>query len=478
MNGLSRPHSSVENLHLKLLVVIASYGPRNMDLLVQVIERYQRMTLDIDIVVVSNDPKDLGPDIDVVVGLPSKNPWSLPFAHKTIFAQRLEEYDYFVYSEDDIGVTENNLRSFFYATPDLFEDEIAGFLRYELDAAGERNYPDFLGRFHWKPESVRKRGKHVIAEFSNEHAAFYILTRQQLCKAMESGGFLREPYEDVYDLACTAATDPYTSCGFRKVICVSSIQDFTVHHLSNRYAGKVGISSIEFDTQIHAMHEIAEELRSSSPLLTSVSEWPVQRWAKDYYGEFDVRVVELIPGDVRTLLSIGSSSGDFELELKRRGFSVTACPLDAVIGSIIERQGIELIAGSFDECLARLRGRHFDCVIVGNFLHIVSDSGDLIRGCAELVRQQGFLLANGPNFRSLRTLVKRALNVHGLRSLKTANGERASPLGPRDVMRDLSKVGFRLETVSWLVEQEGKSFDRINGPVGAAEWALRARATK
>ena len=117
MNPMSYADSSTLMRDLKMLVVIASYGDKNITLLREVIRRYRKMDLFVDIVVISNAPKDLGSDIQVVVGLPSENPWSLPFAHKPIFAQKVEAYDLFLYTEDDMGMTETNVRAFLQVTP-------------------------------------------------------------------------------------------------------------------------------------------------------------------------------------------------------------------------------------------------------------------------------------------------------------------------------------------------------------------------
>jgi hypothetical protein len=75
---------------LRMLVVIARFGQKNIGLLKRVIDQYRRMPLKVDVVVVSNDHKELGADVRVVVGLPTKNPWSLPFAHKAIFVENLD----------------------------------------------------------------------------------------------------------------------------------------------------------------------------------------------------------------------------------------------------------------------------------------------------------------------------------------------------------------------------------------------------
>ena len=140
-------------------------------------------------------------------------------------------------------VSATNIQAFLRITEALEPNEIAGYLRYELDPSGTAILTDVHGAFHWRPESVRRRGEYVIAEFTNEHAGFYILTRAQLQQAIASGGFLREPYEGRHGLPETAATDPYTSCGLRKVICISALDDFLLHHMSNLYVVRHGVSA-------------------------------------------------------------------------------------------------------------------------------------------------------------------------------------------------------------------------------------------
>src|SRR3982074_221985 len=97
---------------LRTLVAVASYGNSNDHHLLRLIKEYQSMLFDVDIIILSNLDKRLDPKIEVLVGLPDRDPWSLPFAHKQVFADRLEEYDLFVYSEDDMLITQKNLRAF------------------------------------------------------------------------------------------------------------------------------------------------------------------------------------------------------------------------------------------------------------------------------------------------------------------------------------------------------------------------------
>src|SRR5262245_29115069 len=120
-----------QTARLRILVALASHGTSNDPYLLRLVQEYRAMSFDVDLVVLSNLKKEVAPDIEVVVGLPSRNPWSLPFAHKKLFADRIEKYDIFVYSEDDILITEHNLRAFLKVSAALREGELAGFLRIE-----------------------------------------------------------------------------------------------------------------------------------------------------------------------------------------------------------------------------------------------------------------------------------------------------------------------------------------------------------
>src|SRR5687767_12528184 len=67
---------------LRILVAIAGYGEKNRRFLEQTIRTYRSLPFETNVVVLSEAPKDLGADVEVVVGLPTRDPWSLGFAHK------------------------------------------------------------------------------------------------------------------------------------------------------------------------------------------------------------------------------------------------------------------------------------------------------------------------------------------------------------------------------------------------------------
>jgi 2-polyprenyl-3-methyl-5-hydroxy-6-metoxy-1,4-benzoquinol methylase len=389
----------------RVLVAIASYGTSNDRYLERIIREYGSMSFDIDIVVLSNiDKKPAHEGVECLVGLPAKNPWSLPFAHKKLFVDRRDRYDLFIYSEDDILITERNLRAWRKVNALLAADEIAGFLRVEFGSSGELNYPDVHAHFHWDPSSVRRRGDYTLAHFTNEHAACYVLSREQLHRALSSGGFYVPPYEKKYDLPCTAATDPYTQCGLTKLIPISHLEEFTVHHMSNRYVGKMGVTAQEFSRQTDALLQIVDGTsRPRSLVPTETRLWRVD-YSKDYYEPVTEQITSLIPTSARSVLSIGCGSGATERWLAKNGLRVAAIPLDPVIAASAAADGVEMISEEAAKRAALDEGECFDCVLCLNVLHLAREPRRLLSLSHALMHERSILVVQTPNMMSLREI--------------------------------------------------------------------------
>lgn len=389
---------------LRMLVAIASYGSGNDAYLRELISTYQSMSLKIDIIVLSNIAKDLSEGVECRVGLPNRNPWSLPFGHKKLFAEQADNYDLFLYSEDDILVTERNIRAFLAVSEELAADEVAGFLRFEEGTDGRLNYPDWHAHFHWDCASVRSRGEYVVAHFSNEHSACYLLTQSQLKAAIRSGGFLVDPHEEKYDLLCAAATDPYTQCGMTKLIPVSHIDDFTVHHMSNKYVDVVGISSSEFRRQVDALLAINEDHSRAGSLIDTETTLPRGAYSKDYYAPRSVDVLSAVPLSAKRVLSIGYGAGMNELALTERGVEVTVVPLNAVCAASASANGLRVVEGDLDTARTKLGSETFDCVLYLDVLHLADDPGRILSLFRPVCAPGGTIVIQSPNLRSAQAM--------------------------------------------------------------------------
>jgi SAM-dependent methyltransferase len=390
---------------LRVLVAIASWGTKNDPYLSQLVSEYRSMSFDVDVVVLSNEAKEVASGVEIgVVDLQGQNPWTLPFRHKKIFVSRLNDYDLFVYSEDDTRVTEKNLRAFLEVSATLPGDEIPGFLRFELGPDGSRNFPEVHGHFHWDPASVCVRGEHTFAYFTNEHSACYALTRQQLKCAIDSGGFLVSPHQGKYDLLCTAATDPYTQCGFRKLICISRLEDFLIHHLPNKYVGTAfGVNDAELQRQINALRRMGRNGHGPRSLFATETKLRDGSYSKDYYEPVRPEILSAIPHGARSVLSVGCGSGATEACLAEKGIRVVAIPLDPVIPGGAEAKGVEMVYGDFHAAREKLAHERFDCILLSNVLHLVPDPTDVLASFGSLLSDEGLAVLLVPNISRFST---------------------------------------------------------------------------
>lgn len=277
----------------------------------------------------------------------------------------------------------------------------------------------------------------------------------------------------------TAATDPYTSCGFRKVICVSALEDFLIRHMSNAYVNVHGISLASFKEQVQVLMDIANRVHPVSTLCEVESPMPHFKWSKSYYEEPSEELLKAVPGDAKSILSIGCGWGATEAKLKQHGAQVTAIPLDSVIGATAARQGIEVVYGTLDECLWNLGGRRFDCVFISKLLHLQSNPGRLLEQCSGFVREGGTLVISGPNFDRIPTLLKRTFGMKDYRKLRSFDRSGISVCGPRTLARHVRNAGLRVAAVQWLNHRLsqgkfGKAQMRL-GSLTAEDWILQAQ---
>lgn len=405
-----------EERQMRVLVVIANCGRTNAGYLLRVLQEYRRMPYDLDLVVVSDVPKIFGPDVEVVVGLPNANPWSLPFAHKRVLADRVQDYDLFIYSEDDILVRQENIETFLKMTEILPRDEVAGFLRIETDSEGQVYYIDAHSHHHWVPGSVRSRGDYNFGFFTNEHAGLYMLTREQLRSALESGGFLVGPHQERYPLPETAATDPYTQCGFKKMICLSKLDYFSVPHLPNKkHKGRPYSVKSEFYQQIKALLEVQNNGHWKRTLYEANPKVGRGKWSKSYYEPYDPfsdpeavpDIRSHIPQKTRTVLSIGCGWGAVEGELVQKGLRVVGVPMDSVIGACARAKGVEVVEGGLTDTRKRLATERFDCILLSYVLHLVRDPAQVVSSFAQLLSPNGSIIVAAPNFPQPALLWKR-----------------------------------------------------------------------
>jgi 2-polyprenyl-3-methyl-5-hydroxy-6-metoxy-1,4-benzoquinol methylase len=383
---------------MKILVGIANHGTKNMGYLQALLKEYRGMSFDVHFVILSDQPKDLGPDVEVRVGAPTSNPWSLPFAHQQVFADRIDEFDLFIYSEDDTLLTERNIQAFLRANEQLPASEVPGFLRYEIEPSGAKYCCSIHSHYHWEVGSFKRVGEHAFAYLTNEHSALYLLTRAQLQHCIDSGGYLVPPHEGRYDLLCSAATDPYVNCGLRKLIPVSHIDDFLIQHLPNVYLGKMGIDMEEFAREVAALEATTAAGASPAQLFPTATALECPFYDKFYYDLRRDDALALVGTEVNSVLSVACGWGATEEALVEQGKHVVGIPLDSGIGAVAEAKGVTVTAPDMEAALQTLDGQVFDVLLVLDVLqHLPAPEETLVRLLA-LLAPGGSLIASVPNF--------------------------------------------------------------------------------
>jgi len=396
----------------RVLVAIANHGNGNLEYLEQLLSAYSQSSYDCDIVILSDKPKTFGSDIEVLVGAPERNPWSLPFVHRSLFKERLSSYDYFIYSEDDTLIRDHNINFFSDAVEILPPDEIAGFMRTETTPDGQVTYSTCHSFFRWIPSSVRVRGNELWAIYSNEHSASFVATRDQISRAYASGGFPLKAHEGRHDMLCSAATDIYASCGLNRVVCIDRIDDFSLPHLSNKYTHKMGMPAQEMQWQIEALRRIHRGELSRKELFDPETRLPRARASKNFHLAPDLTLETMLGEVPKRVLVWGAGDGVLEASLRDKGHDVTVVPFNAVFGFSCEKRGLKVFELENE---AHHPEPIFDCVVTVDCLHLCADPVTLLGNVYDWLLPGGEVFARIPNLNSIGSQKQRWKKWSGYR---------------------------------------------------------------
>lgn len=463
---------------MKILVAIANYGTGSRQYIDQVLDAYRNMSHDVDLVVHSNIPKDFGQDVEVIVGMPSKDSWSLPFAHKQTFADRIDDYDLFIYTEDDIFTSEHAVNAFVKASGDLNDDEITGYMRFERRPDGTVSYDMAHSFYRWDPRTVVERNGDIYAWFSNEHAAAYALTPEQLRRCIDSGGYLVAPYMHRYNLPETAATDPYTSCGMTKLINVSKIEDFLIHHLPDKYLDVFGIDADMMAVQLEAITKIAKGELPRDVLIEVENRLPKARGSKRVYAKADTDLLDALNADATEVLVVGAGHGALERAVVQRGHAVTAVPVDSIIGYALSAQGIETTPADVEQSVNQLVGRQFDALVLPESLHLFEDPAGVLEKYLAYIKSGGQILATVPNLADasfLKSRLKGDVDWSGLGDFKKSGTHHTTKA---NVTGWFKRIGVNAIETTALMTEKRQKMNMVSLGAGkgllANQWLIQA----
>lgn len=213
---------------MKIKVAIANYGAEQLDYLSQVVKEFRSFANHaVDLMVYTTVPVEANYKLfDPSIGK------GLPFMCREDMAASINNYDLFLYVENDMLITEDNINAFLEHQSQLEAHQVGGFYRYELNN-GVKLLLDL------NPFWGRLVAKQYDTQFTvvNEHQGCWLLTRHQLKHCVESGKFLVEPHYGPYGMLEQGASDPYNNCGLEKVLPkdLALLERLQIRHLPLKY---------------------------------------------------------------------------------------------------------------------------------------------------------------------------------------------------------------------------------------------------
>jgi hypothetical protein len=224
---------------MRVLTTIACYAGNSNTYLKPVVDELKQIS---DVVIFSPEIIDID---GVKTEIRDKSlQHGLVFEPRQYIIDHIDEYDYFLYNEDDILITSDALKFAIDINEKLIKQNLqynVGFLRYEL----ENNVPEFVD---FNPgNSVHLGGNGVsdiiryVTKINNEyyfnawnpHSGNFLLSREQVKLLIDNGYFTTTPTATFAGILESGAT------GFNNVIRkYTPIKDYKklmVHHMSNKY---------------------------------------------------------------------------------------------------------------------------------------------------------------------------------------------------------------------------------------------------
>lgn len=227
---------------IKILIAIPNYNNNQIDLLKKCILEYNSYDsiFKIDICLFETKKNDIEQSNIYHIYYDKNIKYNLAFEHRKLFDKYKDLYDYYIYCEDDILISETTFKRYLSET-NLIDNTkfIYGFLRYEMF----NNIKYFID-LH--PAHSVHRGTNSIINYNDDkyfepvniHQGCYILTNEQLNNLLTNTNYLNNNTNHYSGILETAASDIFIYYQYRKRINWEYLIESSVYHLSNKYACK------------------------------------------------------------------------------------------------------------------------------------------------------------------------------------------------------------------------------------------------
>lgn len=224
---------------MKILTTIACYSGNSNPYIKPVVEELKQIS---DVVIFS-------PEIINIEGVKTEIrdkslQHALVFEPRQYILNHINEYDYFLYNEDDIFISKECLNFAIEVNEKLIKHNLqynVGFLRYEL----ENNIPEFVDLSPYNSVHLGGNGVSDIIRYVtsigneyyfnawNPHSGNFLLSRDQIKLLYSNGYFSTLPQSTFAGILESGATGFYNA--MLKYTPAYEYKKLMVHHMSNKY---------------------------------------------------------------------------------------------------------------------------------------------------------------------------------------------------------------------------------------------------
>jgi len=230
----------------KLLVCISFHNvPEKLEYLLKVINTFKSYPLYTDIIVDTNSYIDLK-NVILSVHNNLNHPWDLTWMHRKHIKEKINDYDYFIYVEDDMQIPYENFKNYIDDFSNLWsKGYIPSFVRVEM--FNNIEYVVDVTEKQCFSNIIKIEDKEYI-QLSQPYHAFWILPKEELQKTMK---------QDFLTVGATreeAAWYPAKRLNKKQLVLIDDKQVSHLcysYHLSNNYSsfkgtpfGKIEINKI------------------------------------------------------------------------------------------------------------------------------------------------------------------------------------------------------------------------------------------
>jgi hypothetical protein len=232
---------------MKILVSIATYGEKNINYLNRVIDEYKSYKkYDIDISVHGTIPINR----DDINFIQYENPKNTVFLHRAEFVDKQNDYDYFIFTEDDILIKEHTIDVYIKYDSLLPMNYSLGFLRYEKTPESIDYLIDLwlnLSNYNFiKNDNINIVGYNYFS-VTNPHQSSYILSKDKLKYVISNSNYLTTGDDMGLESASSGIfTDWYLNTGvLHKILPLNKIdlEQCFIEHLPGNHCNPPGVNA-------------------------------------------------------------------------------------------------------------------------------------------------------------------------------------------------------------------------------------------